>query len=353
MKRCIYLRDTEPTLSFVSEEHIFPAGIGGIQKLPSNYVSDQCNNSFSTMELEFMRNSLISLPRQFYGPGKRGSLNVRKATRSQICLMSYEDEPNTVFLGYMKLGQPFFIQQLKINANGNFHIRVGSDFSNIDQFLENFNQKLRSFKGRYILHMDDKVDPNEFVIGLEEDGRTWHVCLSNEELVSRIDSCIESILNQGGIQTINSEFRSAQVTTEQSLQFTDTYFRVCSKIVFNFLAFVKGQEFVLEEQFNPIREWIVNGGENTFANLTGGQKLERVFALIDLPQFAHIIMIVQDRNDLFGIISFYGGHFETVIKLSNQFNGVFGMDGFICDWKNRNESRFIELVSKRNESLNM
>jgi hypothetical protein len=74
MRCCIYLKGTEPVLSFNSQEHIFPAGIGGIQMLPKGYVSDQFNNSFSKIELDFMRNSLIALPRQFYGPGKRGSI---------------------------------------------------------------------------------------------------------------------------------------------------------------------------------------------------------------------------------------------------------------------------------------
>lgn len=65
MKYCIYLKKTEPEVTFSSEEHIFPAGIGGIQKLPLEYVSHDCNNAFSSMELDFMRNSIMSLPRQF------------------------------------------------------------------------------------------------------------------------------------------------------------------------------------------------------------------------------------------------------------------------------------------------
>lgn len=72
MRCCIYLKGTEPVLSFNSQEHIFPAGIGGIQMLPKGYVSDQFNNSFSKIELDFMRNSLIALPRQFYGQEKEG-----------------------------------------------------------------------------------------------------------------------------------------------------------------------------------------------------------------------------------------------------------------------------------------
>ena len=35
--------------------------------------------------------------------------------------------------------------------------------------------------------------------------------------------------------------------------------------MFNLLAFSQGAEFVLQEKFDSIRNWIVNGGENKFA----------------------------------------------------------------------------------------
>jgi hypothetical protein len=47
---------------------------------------------FSTMELAFMRSSLIALPRQFYGPGKRGKLNPKNATKSSVSLMDGVNE---------------------------------------------------------------------------------------------------------------------------------------------------------------------------------------------------------------------------------------------------------------------
>jgi len=64
---------TEPGESSTSKEHIFPARIGGIRKLTMEYVSHECNNAFSKMELPFLRNSLLALPRQLVGPGKRGN----------------------------------------------------------------------------------------------------------------------------------------------------------------------------------------------------------------------------------------------------------------------------------------
>ena len=68
---CIYLK-TSPTLTYKSQEHIFPAGIGGTSKLPKGYVSDQANAYFSRLEAAFMRGSFVSLVRRFEKIGHRG-----------------------------------------------------------------------------------------------------------------------------------------------------------------------------------------------------------------------------------------------------------------------------------------
>ena len=35
-----------------------------------------------------MRSSVLAISRQFEGPGKRGNLNPKNATKSKVCLMS-------------------------------------------------------------------------------------------------------------------------------------------------------------------------------------------------------------------------------------------------------------------------
>lgn len=47
-------------------------------KLPKGYVSDEVNTLFSALELKLARNSPITLPRMFIGPGKRGSHNPKR-----------------------------------------------------------------------------------------------------------------------------------------------------------------------------------------------------------------------------------------------------------------------------------
>lgn len=340
MRFCIYLKQTEPDVSFLSEEHIFPAAIGGIQKLPIDYVSHDCNNAFSAMELNFMRNSLIAISRQFYGPGKRGKLSPKYASKSNVSLMTSTEDPNSISFGYISMGQPYNISQIIINKLGTCTFRADSSIENGTKLNEDFMEKLKGFEGKYILYEEKTISENEFILGFHE-GK-WYVALSNKELEEKISSCIEVLLLQKPLSNQSPEYSEKQTSVKQSLQFDETYFRVCAKIIFNYLSYAKGQNFVLNNCFDSLREWIVNGGENTFATLIGKE-----FSIpLPLPDNAHKLFIFRNGTSLMSIISFYGGSFATQVELCQNYTDYFEMDGFICDWKDRKEYTWIGFVNK-------
>ena len=70
MTQCIYYKKSEQHLRFDKEEHVIPAGLGGIQKLQRGTVSDEANEKFSKLETVVLRNSFIGLNRMNNGPGK-------------------------------------------------------------------------------------------------------------------------------------------------------------------------------------------------------------------------------------------------------------------------------------------
>lgn len=339
MRFCIYLKKTEPEVIFSSGEHIFPAGIGGIQKLPVEYVSHDCNNAFSAMELPFMRNSLIALPRQIYGPGKRGKLDRKHATKSAVSLMNGVNESGNVEFGYISLGHPYSISQIKMNVNGTCQFISDRTFGEVNKQVADFEKNLNKYSGRYQLYQDERLDSDEFLLGLH-DGK-WHVALSNIELESSISDFVERLLTQKPFDNQSPNYGTVQIRVQQSIQFDDRYFRVCAKIVFNYLAFVKGQNFVLNDRFNPLRDWIVNGGENKFAVLSG----EQTNLVIPFPDKAHKILIVQYGKSIKGLISFYGNSFETLIHLCDDFEDIFQLEGFVCDWQNSREFRLNDYIN--------
>src|SRR6202012_3750045 len=92
--QCIYYI-TRTDLSFETAEHVFPAGLGGIMTLPKGYVSKEFNNDISQVELRFMRESLIALPRQILGPGKKGKAGIKHATKSAVHLIENLSSPGS------------------------------------------------------------------------------------------------------------------------------------------------------------------------------------------------------------------------------------------------------------------
>ena len=79
---CMYGKSAEGT--FEKREHIIPAFMGGMQKLPKGSVCDEINELFSPMEFHVSQHSILALNRMFYGPGKRGSQN-RKRSQADLC----------------------------------------------------------------------------------------------------------------------------------------------------------------------------------------------------------------------------------------------------------------------------
>ena len=75
MHKCIYSLKTEPDAQFLTQEHIFPKTIGGINKLPLGMVSDEANRLFSPLEKDFVHNNpIIQMEKMFHGPKGRNCL---------------------------------------------------------------------------------------------------------------------------------------------------------------------------------------------------------------------------------------------------------------------------------------
>lgn len=112
---CIYTNKDDTQAHFKNQEHIVPACIGGMKKLPKGYVSDEVNTLFSGLELKLARNSPITLVRMFVGPGKRGSYNPKRRGRaSKIVSVMQSDETGEYSLGYMRVGVPITIDRIHI-----------------------------------------------------------------------------------------------------------------------------------------------------------------------------------------------------------------------------------------------
>ncbi|MFA6808374.1 MAG: hypothetical protein WCR27_05220 [Eubacteriales bacterium] len=345
MNKCIYLKGIEPQLTFNSGEHIIPAGIGGIMKLPNGIVSDQVNTKvFSPLELDFMRNSIISLPRQFDGPGKRGSFVPEKASKSNIHIMVSNDD-GSLNLGYIKLAKPYLIPQVRVCPSESVHIIFDKTEGAPNLQIKQLTKNMQEFDGKYQEINDDRISVDDFLLGTDND--RWYLAKNPNREITNLLEIVDKIINSVDSENIEPGFQSSQMTSHQSMAFNiESYFRVCAKIVFNFLALSKGQDFVLKEEFDLIRGWILNGGENEFVQLMDKEGKPEFLEQIPFPHLSHKILITESKDKLFGIISFYGANFEAVVKLAENITlNDFVLDGFICDWKNKKEYRLVEFIS--------
>jgi len=354
---CIYTKEPHEDVELKSGDHIFLAAIGGIKKLPKTYVSHEANNHFSKLEKHFTRDSIISLVRQFEGPGKRGKLSIKNASKSNICVMSSqissEDIRERYNLGYVKLGKPYTINQFifkldddKSNMGTSINPEYIKDSDEPQKVLNSLLERARN-STNYILIKDDNL-PNNIALFGELDDK-WFLGINNDNILPIATEFINYLRNRKTVNVNDSKRYSTQVKAnlKSKIDMEVTY-RVIAKMVFNLLALEKGHEFILESRFDPIRNWIYSGeGESNFVNIISDNSVmkERFGSLY--PERAHYIFITQIDNELVGLIGFYGATFSYEVKLTDLAPSkafLPNLCGLICDWKNRVDYTLMEYI---------
>lgn len=338
---CIYYTNRND-LTYKSQEHVIPAGLGGVAKLPDTYVSDQFNNDISKLEQDFLRESIIASIRQIVGPGQRGKLTEQHETKSKVhVLRDYPQEAN-LSLGYIKKGKPYLIPYINLNTKTGvfavgFNNQKGFDLS---MGKASFKAKCETAKALRIRKFIDNELPKDVVLfgiekGIEENYDAFFVkneenpCTMSIELIQAIGKCLEKN-NEQPVTT------SSKVRSKQTAKWNNEYFRLYAKMAFNALAYIKGESFVLQGCFDNVREWIAKGGEHSLANFT----TEKISTLdrsgIEWPKDAHAILFFQDGQVLYAFCRLYN-NMEVMVKLADEVSNVICGEGFICDWKNKRE----------------
>ncbi len=345
MNKCIYLKETETTQTFDKQEHIFPAGIGGINKLPKGYVSDKVNGIiFSKLELEFMRKSLIALCRGMEGPGKRGSLSKSKETKSPIYISNNAMDGESK-LSYLRKGKPYSINQVKISlTNNKANLIIGNTEKNsYEESLKKFVFDLEEFEKanfnnmKYTFLKDENIEDDHIIIGEFES--KWYLATNYKnkdtdytEVRIRLKKLIDSAKKKTVEEGIKS---SSQIIMYPKFNFDSNHFyRICVKTAFNYLASRIGQIEVLKDQFDDLRRFVLGDSEEFDVGLMGRGTL---FKRFELPERCHSISITKMDGKLVAIVSLYGEAYNIGMTLCENYCGNINMLIGICDWKNKHE----------------
>lgn len=327
---CIYYKNLSGQ-QYKNREHVIPAGIGGIEKLPSGWVSDEFNNRMSKSELVFMRNSIIALPRQTLGPGKRGSQKIADATKSKIHLIEDTKSSGSFALSYIERSAPFIIPQVKINLQTGELLCSFPETDDMATAKDGILKFLKELDPSQLINIDgSKLEANELILGYgyNKENRNYiatsHSVKINVEFLELLVNSIEKLdMSQPGKD-------STLFKTHQEVTLDNDFYKVCAKTAFNTLAMLKGHDFVMQDCFDPLRNWITGSGKGIFATFSPITKDP------GFPEDSHWVVIDRRGRELIAIVTFYN-HFSIVVNLTADYSGNFTRDGYICEWSNKKE----------------
>lgn len=341
MDKCIYYKNSSENLTYSSAEHIFPASIGGIKTLKKGIVSDQANNIFSLLELEFSRSSHIRISRQLFGIGKRGkrsdSANIQSAT---IEVFRSKDKGKYT-LGYLLRGKPITIIQIHIDVEQDGILGVSlppheQDFDVLDFVKENWNEPLD------INIMKNKKLEKEALVGYHRN--RWYIAVSDERLVEKCKTAMKALsFAEEATQTFAQKSKS-QVTVEYPCVIDASFFRIVAKISFNYLADIFGQDVALDYSFDELRNYILNGGKNKYVTLQSAEMFQQEPFSKIVNIYNHSIFILKRGNCILAHVSIFGTAFAVL--LSNNSTVQIGEVGVVCDTKRREELHLGEYLEK-------
>jgi hypothetical protein len=262
---CIYYKDRQ-NLNYTTREHIVPAGLGGIAKLPIGMVSDEFNNDISELEKAFIRDSLPSVARQLEGPGKRGKLGDRHATKSEISVVKSTNTDEKVFaLGYVKLGKVFEIPQIFLNdSNKQFQFSLDkAEDAELTATVAMFKDFCLNSSDVKLKTIEDEQLPTDVVLfGVSHNIETNYNCFFAKHPSTKLNADSEFRRKIG--EALSVEGHSAYTRqyipkAKLTIKFNDDHFRIYGKIAFNLLSMIGGKAFVNQPRFDEYRNWIAGG----------------------------------------------------------------------------------------------
>lgn len=359
MNYCIYYQESKDYLRFEKQEHVIPAGLGGITKLDKGMVSDEANEMFSKTELKTLRDSFIAVNRMNLGPGKRGNLNFNKIKNPIMRVLQQEDKNHEIefLLGFLYAGNSYIIPQLVLNfddVEGTVKpIFMSSPFheDNIKEFPLDFNKKLRLFLKSYkrnfsLIKMPFKTNSHFITVGFYKGkwyAATSHKIINMDILALEFLPMVESMIKNQIVYKQNFDlpdtipnFKYMETLNMDS----DVFYFLYVKTAFNTLALIKGCEFVSAKIFDSVRkENLTRENLDDFIIKKKRNINKEIIDYINsLPDKSHYVIINAKDNSINAFVSFYGEPHATV-QLTDEYLGEPFLDGLICDWKNRNEFR--------------
>jgi hypothetical protein len=347
---CIYYKKSEPDVNFTKREHVIPAGVGGISKLPLGTVSDEANEYFSPFEMGILRNSFISVNRDNVGPGKRGSLNLNKIKAPTMRVFKKEDSSGENYnIGFVFAGESYIIPQIALDFNDKSNSYIPSYHSTVFD-IQQGKQTILDFRNNLIGFLSNRKRTFNLIkmpyhtashfINVGYFKGKWFAATSHKTI--NMDYLAGMLLPE----LKEEQFKDKEPVVEPKALLKSTYqidtnvplfYFFYAKTAFNALAFLKGSDFASKEIFDNIRKRILshdNFDDIIIKDWTIPTEVKNIINRI--PEKAHFVIITSNSNSVLASVSFYNEP-PAIVKLTDNYEGEVFTEAIICDWMNRNE----------------
>ena len=335
---CIYLQGQEG-LTYEKREHIFPAGLGGIMVLPHGVVSDQANEYFSPLEGLLMHDSLLSVPRSLLGPGKRGSLNPHKSSKSKICIL--EGSGKKISFGYVSGKTSYYISTLT-KCGCTYTYTVASDqYQDSEQSWETFKHACLKFEDKFVSIQIASLDSQDWIFGFYES--KYYLALGRDCSFDRFKKELLFIATS----SLSGSWRknNAHPKVDFRQQESDDTTRIYAKVAINALAYLLGEQYINHERFRPIKDWILGNVESSEYT-----QLPRITPqnVLGLPEHSHWCLFSIYNGKLTAVVCYYNAYsryFELAKSIEKYDRNIRNhLCGLNCDWRCRQEYTFEQWV---------
>ncbi len=337
---CIYL-GTLPELTYKSKEHVLPAALGCCTKLENQAVSDQANEFFSPIERDVLEHSLIQISRIIEGPGKRGKLDKKYATTSEVFPIKQNGRNG---LGYMKGTGGYILSQFIIDENNKiqFHYQPDEEVD-VQNEIEKLQKNICSMEEKYVpvkMPQDDQYIyiayfKNKIHIG-------FHDLLSDEK-IKKIKNLFAGDITKGKQNTFCGQL-SATIGISHNLK---NLYIVAAKSAINTLAYLKGTEYITQTtSFKTIIKTIMSDSEEILRYVKV-IPFDRVAWLrqklyLDNEQLACILTMEGKRLKAYFLVYEHGFDVSLCDTCTVQCDIL--LDGIVCDWRNRRDYNYLDFL---------
>lgn len=254
MEKCIYFGIDMMEADF-SREHIFSKGLGGMKRLPKTFVSKMANNKLSKIEEElFQGSSSLNLRRSFI---------LRDKKSSSIYIF------NKISLSYKngKLQPNSFILLKNLNSNSisvSASVKEKINEEELYKIFTNIKEDVR--KGYVKPKLNKNVSKGYAFIEFYKRDKKYNVDViinpnQDFEVIKKYISSMNFKYNGSEEQKIGNF--SMNIHIEDNLYL---YYKFFSKICINILAHTFGKKFILNKEFDILKQKIFVEN-NRFINL--------------------------------------------------------------------------------------